>query len=299
MVSTTGVIQGIVSRLDHYFFCGGCAKRLGICRAVFYGWYLCQLLLYHPVEYARIPVDYWQPVTCLRWFSAPTPGLMSIAVIVLSISLVAATLGIKTRWSTFAVAVIGTFVIGVINSYGRYDFHWSPLIVTSWYLPFSRCGDAFALDAMQGRQTSSLSTGDYCWLIRLGQIVLVVFMFTAGCHKLFAGWLLRPEGVMRFFLRAKYFAQAQMKGSELSDVVLGVSDMPLLLAILGVSTVVLEIGCVLALNDKWKIVRVVFIGGLFTMQLILALVLQTLATFPWLAMYVFWPNWCRRIQFRI
>ena len=90
-----------------------------------------------------------------------------------------------------------------------------------------------------------------------------------------------------------------MKGSELSDVVLEVSDMPLLLAILGVSTVVLEIGCVLALNDKWKIVRVVFIGGLFTMQLILALVLQTLATFPWLAMYVFWPNWCRRIQFRI
>ena len=104
---------------------------------------------------------------------------------------------------------------------------------------------------------------------------------------------------MRFVFRVKYFAQAQMKGSDLSDIVLWVSDMPLLLAILGISTVVLEIGCVLALNDKWKIVRVVFIGGLFTMQLILALVLQTLTTFPWLAMYVFWPNWCRRTQLRI
>lgn len=55
--------------------------------------------------------------------------------------------------------------------------------------------------------------------------------------------------------------------------------------------VVLELGssCAVLRRPLW--LRGLFIGGLFFLQLALSLWLQTLATFPWLAMYVFWPRW--------
>ena len=103
---------------------------------------------------------------------------------------------------------------------------------------------------------------------------------------------------MRTFVLHKSYAQAAEKGLALPAWTLEVADQTWLLLPAAAVMVGCEFACPLALIDGKPLLRTSLIGGLFLMQLLLAVWLRTLPTFPWAAAYVFWVPWERALPGR-
>lgn len=276
----------------------GSARRLGVSRGLFYAWYAVQVVAYDPAAYARLPRELWQPVLLLRPFGQPSAIVADVAVIVLLVALAFAAVGLFTRLATSLVAVLGTVSVGWMACFGAVNFHFTPLVLISWILPFSACGAACSLDALRGGSPPPAEDPAFGWPIRLAWLALVLPMATAGYQKLIAGvWLEHPVEVMDWFLRHKYWAHGRIKHQVPPLWTLLPLGHPWVLGTMSVATLVLEFGAPFALFDRPWWLRASLIGGLFLLQLTLAVVLVTLPTFPWLAAYVFWVPW-QNIQLR-
>lgn len=275
----------------------GSAFRLGFCRLFFYGWFLLQLFYYQPTQFAGLPESWWFPVYLLAPWGPPSPELFFACTGFLFVSLVAACLGIATRLSCFLVAMAGTLVMGWTNCYGGAEFHLTPLILTSWILPFSACGDAFSWDS-RWRAQGPPAHARYGWPIRLAWLTLILPMVSAGLFKVLGTWLWQPGQTMTSFVQFKFLVHAHLKGNLPWPALARLVDFPWLLAMMAWVTLLFECGCPLALLSRPSWLRPFFVGGLFSMQLLLALGFLTLETFPWLAVYCFWVPWERILTLR-
>jgi HTTM domain len=272
-----------------WMFRAGSARRLGVSRALFYLCYCWQLWVLHPLDYVVVPQQFWSAVPLLDWLPQPAPGLAELVYGLTFLSGCLAILGWRTKWTTACLAVLGTWVFSWINSLGGISFHTMPLVLISWILPFSSCGDAFSLDS-RGRELVDDSPA-YNWPIRVCWFPLLLPMASAGVHKVVGQWLTQPDEMIESFLRYKYYVHGSTKMLEISPVVLKLLPYRGLLKCAAYLTVALELGCPLALLDRPVFLRVFWVGGLFVMQLTLAYALITLETFPWMGAYVFWVPW--------
>jgi hypothetical protein len=116
-------------------------------------------------------------------------------------------------------------------------------------------------------------------------------MCTAGLRKIQGDWLANPAGCMKSFIMYKFYAQVNEKVDVLPQYVLTIAENHWLLTLSAIVVVICEFGSPLAIPRRWMCIRGIMIGGLFAMQLVLAVVFKTLPTFPWLAAYVFWVPW--------
>jgi hypothetical protein len=272
------------------FWKPGSATRLGWSRYFFYAWCLVQTFIYRPWNYATLPEEFWQPPFLFRLFPAPTLGVAIGLTFLTTLFLLTSALGLFTRFSVAMAAPLLTLCWGMANSYGETTFHLSPLVLVAWVLAFSRCGDAVSLDAKFRGASPGEDLGEYEWPIVTSQLILVLHMFQAGLHKLQWGWLGNLGERMESILLYKYSPQAAAKDVILPDLVWSLAQSPTAMLVLGALTLIVEVGCPLALLPGGKWLRLFFVGGLFLMQLCLAL-WSTLATFPWLALYFFWVPW--------
>ena len=257
-------------------------------RALFYLCYLWQLSALRPLAFVEVPADYWVPVPLLAWLPQPDLWLARAVWATAFVAGVTAMVGWRTKVSTVLVALIGGWVLSWVNALGGVSFHAMPLVLISWILPFSRCGDSFSLDA-RGREPAD--SPEYRWPIRVCWFPLLLPMASAGVHKIVGQWLGRPDEMIESFLRFKYYVHAKTKGLEIAPFILELLPHRGLLKALAYLTVLLELGCPLALLDRPRVFRIFWIGGLFFMQMTLAYVLSTLETFPWMGAYVFWVPW--------
>ncbi|MBI1354912.1 MAG: hypothetical protein GC160_11245 [Acidobacteria bacterium] len=283
----------MIEALRSYFLRPGSALRLGVSRALFYGWYLLQARVYQPARFAELPAELWDPPVLLRLFPAPDAATAAGIARILELSLLLSCLGLWTRAATVTATVTGAYLFGVMNGYGFINFHCIPLVLISWPLALAPCGDAFSLDAWLRRGPLVRDPADYRWPIRLAQLTLTALMCTAGLRKVLGNWLSQPVENMRAFLLYKYYPQAAEKGLELPELTLRLLDYDGLLLVMAAGMVVCELGSPAALLDGKPWLRAGWIGGLFLMQLLLAVWLKTLPTFPWLGAYVFWVPWNR------
>lgn len=277
-----------------YFFEPGSAVRLGVSRALFYAICLTQYFYLQPADYVQLPHELWTPPFVLWFFSPPDPTVFWYACLALQVVLVLSTLGIFTRVSVLLAAPLMTYVFGVVCSYKWISFHYSPLILIAWVLAFSYCGDAFSLDA-RWRGEGVEADGEYTWPLRAAWLVLVTLMFTGGYHKLLGGWLWRPAETMEWIFLFKYYPQAAQKSLVLPGLVLTLTRWTWVLGFFGLATLFLEFAAPLALVHTWPKLQIILIGGLFFMQLSLA-IMGTLASFPWLGAYAFWVPWDKLIR---
>ena len=117
-------------------------------------------------------------------------------------------------------------------------------------------------------------------------------MVSAGLQKLVLGnWLIQPGSNMEQFLLFKAVIQAREKGIVLPQVVQDMTHYPMLLAVLGLMVMAAEVLSPLTLSKRWPALRWALIGTLFGLQLWLAVVAKTLASFPWLGAYFFFVPW--------
>jgi hypothetical protein len=277
--------------IESHFLKSANAESLGIARIFFYACYLSQVLTYDIAAYGSMPSELWRPTLLLMPFDPPGPAVLQWATVLFELSLLLACAGLFTRCSSLAAALLGTYTFGVVNGFGNVDFHHSPLVLISWVMAAAPCGDAYSVDRLWRRTQLQKFKSDYYWPLRLSQLILVALMFTAGLRKAMGTWLVDPGDSFRSFLLYKYYAQIPEKAISLPAFTLTVAESEWLPAVMGLAALGCEIGCPLAMYERWPWLRGLLIGGLFTMQMVLALWLQTLATFPWLAAYVFWVPW--------
>ena len=281
-----------MQKLDGWMFKPVSPLRLGVARALFYLWYLVQLIYYRPFAWTAVPQEFWEPSALMSlWMSAPrlSPTTNHLLFGILLVATLLASLGVKTRFSTTVVALVGTWYFGLAACFGQADFHLYPVVLISWILPWSSCGRAFSWDAKS--QSRPCPSGSFRWPIRLAHLALLLPMASAGVHKFLGGWLLHPVSTMEYFILYKNTLHARMKHMYPPDFTLSALDYEVVLVLLAYATVTCELGCPLALLDKPKYLKVFLVGGLFLMQLTLARVFFIFPSFPWLAAYLFWVPW--------
>ena len=155
------------------FLGAGSAHRLGVTRALFYLWFVVQLVLYEPGHYARLPAAFWEPPLLLGIFAPPDAGIFDAAVVALYAAGICASLGLFTRVATAVTALLALYVVGVMNGFGARNLHLSPVLLIACVMPFAPSGAAVSLDRWLGRRgrgprRCSPLSADFCWPVVMG-----------------------------------------------------------------------------------------------------------------------------------
>lgn len=235
------------------------AFALGLMRAVFFG-----ILFYNAVFspaswYASISNEFVKLPPGWGWTGSFIPlsvGWTRALEIVLVVSSLLATLGLFTRPACIVASVVGIYVFGVPNFYFKIGHGMHVPLLSAMVIAASPAGDGFSLDALYRRfrgaapPPSSIAYGlpiRFCWLL-LGTMYLF-----PGLWKLWAAGDLYLDGTsLRATLVNKWIDQASYRPLMRPDRVPGV------LPLLGIGTLVLEIGLFFALFQR----RLRVIGGL-------------------------------------
>lgn len=296
MSAREGSLQRARHALGARWFAPASPGPLGLCRALFF---VVVLLRVTPqarsAAWADVPGVFWMPTdlfAVLHLGVAPR-ALLSLLDVAWTASLALACVGLCTRVACASAFLLGAYVLGLPQCFGKID-HWSGLLVlTMGVLALARAGDAWSWDALLRRRRGApepAPSGEYRWPIELARLLLVLVFFAAGIAKLRQGGLawMSPDN-MRAILLIPHYANDR----ALPELGLRVAESPLACGVLAIATIVAEAGAPLALVGGG--VAGVVIGTLFAMQLGIATLLGVHGTFPFLACYVFWLPWRRAL----
>lgn len=293
-------LHRVTTRTALCLFRPAAPTNLAVNRILFYG-----ILLYYfglsrsrtdfPA-WAAIPEAFWDPIWYFRWLGLPllSESTLEILSIAWKVALVCSALGVLTRVSTTLSFALGAYLIGLMQCFGKtHHFDYAALIVLG-IMALSRSGDAVSVDRLvrnrigwhreRDPSVAALS-GEYAWPIRLVQLLTVLVFFGAGVSKLrHAGlaWIFSEN--MRFVLLGHHYSHEPPTRWGLYVAQVGWAP-----KLLGLLTVVLEIGAPLALVGR-TLCRVI-IPGLVMMQV--GIQLLTGAFWPLWYLYIFWVPWDR------
>lgn len=271
------------------------ALNLGICRALFYAFYLWQMSLYTPIGYSALPEELWSPPWLLSAFGVPSAEELLVTGVVFYLSAAFAALGFFSRISMAIASLSGAFLFGVMNSYGHINIHSSVMQLIAFVILLAPASDRFSIDNLL--KTRELKhPGSYLWPVALAQVSFVALMFTAGLQKITGNWLTQPAHNMDYWIRYKYYTDAAYKGIELPEFLLAITQHHFLMETMALTMVAAEFLSPFTMVRRWKWIRAILITTLFFMQLFLALAMNTLASFPWLCAYFFFIPWASLLR---
>ncbi|MFN8603405.1 MAG: hypothetical protein U0842_23270 [Candidatus Binatia bacterium] len=282
----------LLRALDARWFAPAAPDALGLCRAIFFATLLVRVAPdVDSPSWAAVPKVFWMPTDlfALLHLGVASPAVLALLDAAWRASLLLACVGSCTRAASICAFVLGVYVLGLPQCFGKID-HWSGLLVlTLGVLALARSGDAWSLDALLRRRRRvprPAPSGEYRWPIEVARLLLVLVFFAAGIAKLRQGGLawMSAEN-MRAILLAPHYANDRV----LPELGLRIAESPALCAVLAFATIAAEAGAPLALLGG-PIAGVV-IGVLFSMQMGIATLLGVHGTFPFLACYVFWLPW--------
>jgi predicted DCC family thiol-disulfide oxidoreductase YuxK len=290
-VSLTETVQSLRwlrARWSSMFFVGASAAELAFYRLLFYGFILYSLGFQIDIRrWAEVSDAFWSPTSFFRVFHLPVLSAASLIAIlwVWRLSLVLAFVGLFTRLSTLVALVLGFYVIGLPQNFGKVHHNDAIVVIGLAIFAFSRCGDAWSLDGL--RRARPRAGGSYSWPIELYRLMLALVLFSAGVAKLSTAgpvaWVLSnnlyynvlahqythapPSGLWLLLTRYPWTCQV-LAGSALT---LELSA-PLLVLLTGRWRTLLAAGMVGMMIGFWQIL------GVFFRELIVLLVIFF---FPW------------------
>jgi hypothetical protein len=214
---------------NEFWFEPSTADNLGLARILIYGsmsiFYLVTPALFPSwgwhvnfSEWGGVSKVFWHPLWIFHVLHLPLLSVQTIAILqyALIASMVFAALGLFTKPATIASFLLGFYLFGLPNNFGKVHHLETPLLWAFLIMAVSRCGDAFSLDALvRPRKSDSqpvvsgdyaVVSGDYTWPIKLFWCVLALIYFEAGISKLrHSGIAWVTSGLMSFYLqRAQY-----------------------------------------------------------------------------------------------
>lgn len=278
--------------LEERWFAPARPGPLGLCRALFFVTLLLRVAPgLNSAAWADVPRVFWMPTDlfAVLHLGVASPVVLTLLDLTWCGALALACVGLWTRAATAVAFVLGVYLLGLPQCFGKID-HWSGLLVlTMGVLALARTGDAWSIDAhLRWRRGAAppAPSGEYRWPIETARLLLVLVFFAAGIAKLRQGGLawMSAEN-MRAILLTPHYANDR----TLPELGLIAAESPLFCSLLALATIVAEAGAPLALLGGP--VAGVVVGTLFAMQIGIATLLGVHGTFPFLACYVFWLPW--------
>jgi len=293
----------ITEKISQFFFRPNTSTNLGICRFLFFG---IIFIIYYNEDFSywgNVPDLLWRPIVVYRYL--PIPVLSSETLYFLTFiwlgSLLLSSIGLFSRLSTILAFVLGSYLLGLINSFAKVHHLESLLILIFAVMAFSHCGDGFSLDRWlrdkgwlykpgQNSKLAQRIEGEYTWPIRLIWVLMTLVFCSAGVSKLRNSGL---EWISSDYL-STLFVNNYIGGNRAEPLIdwmaLWLANKPLFCHSIAGMTVVLEVCAPLALFHV--LLRVLIVPSLFFMVLGFWIVMGI--PFPQLlTCFLFWVPWDR------
>jgi hypothetical protein len=199
------------------------AENLGLARILIYGsmsiFYLVTPTLFpswgwhaHFSEWGDVDKVFWHPLWIFQLLHLPllSPQIIQFIADLLLVSMILSAIGLFTRPANIASFLLGFYLFGLPNNFGKVHHLETPLLWFFLIMSFSRCGDAFSINALLARRKRAapapILSGNYRWPIQLFCCVLAAIYFEAGVSKLrHSGIQWVTSDLMAFYLvRAQY-----------------------------------------------------------------------------------------------
>lgn len=291
--------RSLEERWNRFWYADGSACNLAAARIIFSLLSLWVLASRDLAGVTGVPAEFWAGVPAsARWryldfagHATVEHGLQWAAMVALAL----AALGVLPRLSCFVSGILLYHlapletIVWTPNPYAR-GFTISVLALLT--LSFSPCGDCWAL-ASNG-SAKSRPKGQYNWPIRLIQLFLAQVYFFSGYAKLFhSGWQWATASNLRAWML--YFSQ-QDQVRVFHTVGAWLADRPLLCQVIGVGTLVFEIGFMVVLFSPMARRVLVPMAALFHVAILVSMNLVFLNV-PQLLVFADWERvaaWCNK-----
>lgn len=178
-------LRWLGARWSSLFFAGASAAELGFYRILFYGYILSFFAFRIDISrWAEVSDVFWSPTSLFQLLHLPVLSAGGLGAVVWAwrLSLALALVGLFTRASTLAALVLGFYVIGLPQNFGKINHNDAIIVIGLAVFALSRCGDAWSLDGLRRARPSA--GGSYSWPVELYRLMLALVLFSAGVAKL-------------------------------------------------------------------------------------------------------------------
>ncbi len=164
------------------------------------------------LRFAAFPSELMIAPPGMKWFPAVFPfdqESVRIVSIIFFTACVTGIAGLYSRTSAVIVTVLGVYVLGIPQFFGKID-HYHHLLWFSAVLAASRCGDAWSIDAIIAKNNQGTTTPqpsvEYQLPLRIIMVLMGVIYFFAGFWKFVIGGVEWGTGEpMKELLYAQWF----------------------------------------------------------------------------------------------
>jgi hypothetical protein len=274
----------------HFWFEPTDPSNLGICRALFFGLVFSGFLPYDVSIWSEVGEVFWMPIPLFRYMHLPVLSheVIEILQVAWKVALGFSCVGLLSRISTFTSFVLGVYLLGLPNNFGKTHHMDAILVLVMGILALSRCGDSWSIDQLirKARHNDDplanppLFSGEYRWPVRLVQVLITLIFFGAGVSKIrHSGldWILSDN--LAFLLLERNRAL----GVE-------IAQHAWVFKLLATGTVVAEVGFPLVLINR--ILRFILVPGMFMIQIGI-IILMGINFKQLMICYLFWVPWDR------
>jgi hypothetical protein len=281
-------VKSIVRAWDRYWFAPGSAESLALVRIACYT--LC-FFIYLNLDirpWAGVSHVFWMPVSLFRLLFGPPQkaAFLGLLQILWKVSLLTSAIGLASRASLLTAGILGFFVLGLPNCYGKILHLDGIVVLILLILAISRCNEAYTVDRLFWKPAPppTRPSGDFTWPIKIAQSLFLLVFFAAGFSKLrqsgFA-WM-DPEN-MRAILTSNLFSHAPPTRWAVS---LAKSDA--FCSFAAYATVVVELSALPAI-----FLRALRVPGLIALAVLQAAIslLMGIHFFPYLVGYALFVPW--------
>jgi hypothetical protein len=294
-------------RWTRFFFEPVEPSNLGLCRVLFYGAFF---LLYLPQDWsawAYVGDVFFQPIVFFQILQLPvlSSDLILVLQAIWKASLALSCLGLFTRASTMSSLILGVYLLGLPNNFGKIHEHEALVVICLGIMALSRCGDAYSIDqlirkARRGNDPSAWRTwisGEYTWPVRNVWLMFALVFFLAGVSKLrHSGleWIFSDNMAITLMQMGVQYHMANADplvpwGPYLAQHVW-------LTQLMAAGTLVLEVGYPLALFSSRA--RWVIVPSMLLLLIGVRVLMGPTFVPQWLILYLFWVPW-DRVSFQI
>jgi len=183
----------ILKKWNQYWFLPKSAFNLAVGRIIFF---LCILVYYDDIylfhslgAWANVSNELWEPISLFKYIPfLPIQSQLFINIIssIWGVSVLFCVLGLFTSISTVICSVLMYFVLGYPNCFGKINHADHPVVLITFILAASRCGELLSIDSYRKKKRSNANSisWEYGWPIRLIHVSLSIFYLSSGYQKL-------------------------------------------------------------------------------------------------------------------
>jgi predicted DCC family thiol-disulfide oxidoreductase YuxK len=278
-------------RWNYFWFEAVSADNLGLLRILLFGsmflFYVLTPVLFPSwgwhedfTLWGKASPVFWSPVWLIAKLHLPplSTNALIATQLVWRAALALSCVGLFTRFSTAVSFLLGAYLMGIPNSFGK-THHLDQILVWAFMvMAFSRCGDAWSMDALIRKTRARTASeeedpppsGEYTWPVHLIWVISAMVYCESGISKLrHSGIAWVTTDTMRWFLMQAYYRVSDT--DPLTSWGLALARSRWLSSALGGAALLFELGFPIALFSRKA--RWVFVPGVMAMQIGIALVL--------------------------